>query len=180
MPAVIQAQGEIASVGPAEIAQLKAAAAAEPLRRARINLHPASTDRLHEMIIAFWADSFVPPHRHLDKSESFHVIEGEVDVVFFSDEGAVTQVLSLAPPGSAKPFAYRLNGKAWHSVIPRSPQVVLHETTNGPFIRGGMDLPAWAPKFTDAAAGREWLAGKLAEFAAAGGKSGSSTAGATT
>ena len=167
MPAVIQAKGEIASVGPAEIAELKAAAAAEPLRRARINLHPASTDRLHEMIIAFWNDSFVAPHRHLDKSESFHVIEGEVDVLFFSDEGAVTRVLSLAAPGGPKPFAYRLNGKAWHSVIPRSPQVVLHETTNGPFVRGAVDLPTWAPTFTEAAAGRRWLEAKLAEFAQA-------------
>jgi hypothetical protein len=45
----------------------------------------------------------------------------------------------------------------WHTVIPLDNVVVVHETTNGPFIPGkNMEIPEWAPPENELAA---WIEG---------------------
>jgi glucose-6-phosphate isomerase len=134
----------IAEVGPEMIEELKRRAGDAPLRRFRLCLHHGPEDTVHEMIIAFRRDSLVPPHRHLDKCESFHMIEGEVEIRFFDDSGDVVRRVRLGAPGSGLPFIYRLSAPLWHEVVPLSEHVVLHEITSGPFK--GSDLgerPPW-------------------------------------
>ena len=78
---VFLAEGPIVAVGEGEIATLKAAVKASPKGRARINAHPDGDDMLHEMIIAIDPSSYIRPHKHPGKSEAFHIVEGEVDIV---------------------------------------------------------------------------------------------------
>src|SRR5690349_17424629 len=73
----------IMTVGPGEIAFVKAQARHAQRRRARLCLHRSSYDRLHDMVIALDMTTYLRPHRHEDKSETFHVIEGEASVVVF-------------------------------------------------------------------------------------------------
>ncbi len=140
------------TVTPQTIRELVASADNAPLRRARLCLHSGPDDPLHEMIIAFRRDSYVAPHRHLGKSESFHVIEGEIEVVFFDDHGAVTSRLVLSAAHPASPRVYRLRAACWHTVIVRSDWAVIHETTNGPFRPVETETAPWAPAAQDAAA----------------------------
>ena len=55
----------------------------------RLCAHPAVDDRLHEMVIAMARETYVRPHKHVNKSESVHVIEGLADAVLFDDAGNV-------------------------------------------------------------------------------------------
>ena len=64
----------ISTVGPAEIAFVKAQARSVVRRRARLCLHRSSYDRLHDMVIALDMATYLRPHRHADKSETFHII----------------------------------------------------------------------------------------------------------
>ncbi len=108
-PEVFLAEGPISEVGQAELDTLKAAVKASAKRRARINAHVDGEDALHEMIIAIDATSYIRPHKHPGKSEAFHIVEGEVDIVVFADDGEIERIVALGPPGGARPFYYRMS-----------------------------------------------------------------------
>src|SRR5580698_1611995 len=149
MTAVFRNIGPIIEVDDATIAMLIEASATEPKRRARLNLHNSDADLLHEMIIAFRKDSLNMPHRHVGKSESMHVMRGRVDIVFFDDVGKQSRRVRLsANEGwNPNPSVFRMAAPLWHTVIPVDDVVVVHETTNGPFIPGkNIEIPPWAPQ----------------------------------
>ena len=147
----------IIEINTERLVRLKQNAMQSPLRRARYCLHRDHNDKVHEMVIAFCRDSYCRPHRHTDKSESFHLIEGEMLVVFFDDTGRVTRSLEMAPPGHDKTFFYRLNSPLWHTVLALSEYVVFHETTAGPFMPDQKDVASWAPNEGDTAAVNSFL-----------------------
>jgi len=148
MSAVYQHEADFIAVGRDMIDMLIESAAREPQRRARFNLHRSDDDVLHEMIIAFRGDSLNMPHRHVGKSESLHVIEGALEIVMFDDDGKQSRrVMLSAPDGYRLPAIFRMDAPVWHTVIPLEDVVVVHEVTNGPFVRGqNMEIPPWAPK----------------------------------
>ena len=142
---VFVAQDPIVRLGDEDIAFLKRQAQANPRKRARICAHRTNDDPLHEMVIAIAAASYIHPHRHLGKSESFHIVEGDVDVVVFDDAGDIVEVLELGPRGSGRQFFYRLSESAFHTLLIRSDVLVVHEVTNGPFARDTTVLAPFAP-----------------------------------
>src|SRR5207247_7893851 len=71
----------VITVDAEDVAQLKREAQRNPRRRVRLCAHGGIDDSLHEMLIVHANNTYVRPHRHLGKSESFHVIEGDVEVV---------------------------------------------------------------------------------------------------
>jgi cupin fold WbuC family metalloprotein len=153
--------------GDEEIAFIKRTALASPRKRARICAHKSNDDALHEMIIAIAASSYIHPHRHIDKAESFHVIEGEVDVVVFDEAGAVVDLIELGSPGSGRRFYYRLSHSAFHTLLIRSDYLVVHEVTNGPFARERTVLAPFAPPEEQQQAARDYMqhvARQAAEF----------------
>lgn len=141
-----------ASVSPRDIEQLIAEARTAPLRRARICLHPDTSDVLHEMVIALSGETYVAPHRHSGKSESFHLLAGEIEVVVFNEEGRPVERHHLSADDPTLPRIMRLQRPVWHSVIVRTEFAVVHETTNGPFRKEDTEFAPWAPDPTDAAA----------------------------
>jgi cupin fold WbuC family metalloprotein len=118
-------------------------------RRARLCLHRSPDDSLHEMIIAFHRDTLVRPHRHTTKTESFHVIEGELDVLLFDNDGRPTRAIELGEAGTGKAQVYRLSSPVWHSVILRTEYAIIHEVTSGPFRVEESDFAPWAPAQPD-------------------------------
>ena len=132
-PDVFLAEGPISTIGSSELETLKAAVKASAKRRARINTHPDGADTLHEMIIAIEPSSYIRPHKHPGKSEAFHIVEGEVDIVVFKDDGEIDQLVRLGAPGSGRSFYYRMSQPFFHTLIVRSDVLIVHEITNGPF-----------------------------------------------
>lgn len=142
---VLYATQPVNRIDAADVAALKAMAAGNPRRRIRICSHPSVDDLLHQMLIIHALGNYVPPHRHPGKSESYHMVEGDLDVVLFDAAGGNPERFSLGSPESGKPFLFRLSEPIFHTVIPRSEFVVFHEITNGPFRREDMVLAPWAP-----------------------------------
>ncbi len=149
MPAVFRHNDDVIVVDGEWTACVKESARNEPKRRARLNLHHSEEDQVQEMLIAFCKDSINVPHRHNGKTESIHVMEGRVLVIFFDDSGRVTRRLHLGPPGGRWPSLYRLAAPTWHTVIPLDDMVVIHETASGPFSHDSELPPAWVPKDED-------------------------------
>ena len=136
---------KLIGIGIEEIAMLKTAAAQDLLGRARICLHRSHDDNVQEMVIAFTRNSYIRPHKHKNKSESFHIIEGTLLVVFFDDSGSVVKSISMGPPGSGRSFLLRSVDSPWHTVVPFSDLVVIHETTTGPFSPDDNEFAPWSP-----------------------------------
>jgi len=145
-----------AEVDSAWYEKLKRHALEADQKRARLCLHHSPDDPLHEMIIVFHRDTVIRPHRHLNKSESFHIIFGELDIVFFDEDGNPTRLIQMGDRASGKTQVYRLSQPIWHSVIIRSEYACIHEVTNGPFRVEESDFAPWAPE--DPGALREFLA----------------------
>lgn len=111
----------------------------------RICLHDSPDAALHEMLIAHKKDNYVKPHKHLNKSESFHIIEGEMDVFIFDMSGEIIRKIQMGDYKSGKSFCYRLSRSEYHTVLPKTKYVVFHEVTNGPFKREDTVFGKWAP-----------------------------------
>jgi cupin fold WbuC family metalloprotein len=162
---VYVADEPIARIGPADIAFLKERLKEAPRGRVRICVHASNSDLLHEMIIALDRSTYIRPHKHPAKSESFHLIEGAVDVVAFDDGGQIREVIQLGEPTSGRSFFYRMSGPVFHTLIIRSELLILHETTNGPFQKGDAVFADWAPAETEPAAAGAYMAGLVKSVA---------------
>lgn len=143
---VFVTEEEIVQVDRSIVDILRKAAPDAPLKRVRFNAHGGASEGVQEMILAVARDSYIPPHKHPGKSESFHIVEGEVDVVLFEDNGQIREVLHLGNLLSGKPFYYRASRAYFHAVVIQSDVAIFHETTNGPFIKEEAIFAPWAPR----------------------------------
>jgi cupin fold WbuC family metalloprotein len=155
---VLVADERIVLLTHANLDDLKARATKSPRGRARICAHRSADDSLHEMMIALCHGCYIRPHRHLAKVESYHMLQGRMDIVMFDDAGSVIETVHLGAPGSDDPFFYRNDAAGFHTVLVRSDFAVFHETTNGPF-RPEETIPApWAPDEADLSGAAIFLA----------------------
>jgi len=129
-----------------DIKLLKEMASRNKRRRIRLCTHRDIKEKVHEMLIVHPEKAYVQPHKHLKKSESFHLIEGNLLVVIFDSKGTILETIRMGDYQSKHVFYYRLQGELFHMVIPLSNFVVFHEVTSGPFQREDTVLAPWAPK----------------------------------
>lgn len=146
---VFRTYGKLAKVTRDDVVFLKSQAAKNERKRVRLCTHPGNDDLLHEMLIIHAQNTYVPPHKHISKSESFHIIEGELSVFLFDEDGSMIETIKMGETSSDRVFYYRLSSTIYHSILPESEFVVFHEVTNGPFDREDMIIAPWAPAEED-------------------------------
>jgi cupin fold WbuC family metalloprotein len=154
---VLASDTNIAHVNGSDIAYLKRLALKNDRKRVRLCTHRSVDNPLHEMLIVHTKDTYVRPHKHIGKSESFHIIEGLVDVIIFDDSGNITDVINMGDYQSGRAFYQRIAGPYFHTLIIKSHVLVFHEITNGPFNREDTVFPPWAPE--DDTAGIQYING---------------------
>lgn len=124
----------------------------EQLDRLRICVHKTGEDRLHEMLMTFAGTSYIRPSMHVDKEESLYFLEGLATYVFFDDKGGIASTVKLGPVGSGREFYCRIPANTWHALVVESADVLVKETTSGPFRRSDTVFADWSPDGTDQAA----------------------------
>lgn len=150
---------DITQVSKDDIEWLKAKALGNKRERVRLCAHRDLQDAVHEMLIVHTKGTYIRPHRHPNKSESFHIIEGSLDIVIFDESGEVTDVINMGEYSTGARFFWRLSESYFHAVIPRSDIVVFHETTSGPFVRATSNVPApWSPEEDNPVSTGEYIA----------------------
>jgi cupin fold WbuC family metalloprotein len=140
------ASDEIVRLGSREVDFIKKCATQNSRGRARICAHKAATDTLHEMLIGIRSDSYIRPHRHDQKIESFHLVDGIADIAVLNDDGGIADVVELGPSLN---FYYRLDIPKYHTLLIHSPVLVIHEITNGPFDPTQSDFASFSPPEND-------------------------------
>ncbi len=123
-------------------------------KRQNYNCHDGDGDTLQRMINAFEPNTYVRPHRHKnpDKREVFVILRGRLLVMFFKDDGQITEHVIL---DSAKgQYAVEIAANEWHSATGLEPGTVVYEIKDGPYIQA-MDktFAPWAPAEDAAEAG---------------------------
>lgn len=137
---------DIVRVDVATLEELKRLALLNERKRVRLCTHKSPVEKLHEMFIVHTAECYVRPHKHIDKAESMAILEGEVDLVLFHNDGEVKQVLQMGALETGKLFYYRMSEPIYHTLLIRTPFLVFHEATEGPFLREKTVFPEWAPE----------------------------------
>ena len=156
-PEVFYSDEDYASVDRHGIDALKKTMLERRCNKIRLCCHGNIQDSLHEMVIIQSNSSYVQPHKHVDKSESFHIIKGSLAVVIFDNSGKISEHIVMGESISEKVFYYRMSKENFHTVIPISQFVVFHETTNGPFDPSQTIFASWAPSSADQVAAKNYV-----------------------
>ena len=141
----------------ADIEVLKKQALKNERKRIRLCSHRDIHDTLHEMLIIHTKDAYIRPHKHFNKSESLHVVEGEADIILFDEQGNIKEVVAMGEHSSGRKVYYRLSTPQYHTLIIRSNFLVFHETTNGPFQKLDTVFAPWAPEESNLQACDEYM-----------------------
>ena len=146
---VLFATDSIVKISKENINQLKHVADEAHRKRSRLCAHKDISSSLHEMLIVLKKDTYIRPHKHVGKNESFHLIEGVLELVLFEDNGDIREVIQMGDYGSGRIFYYRIDEPIFHSILIKSDIAVFHESTKGPFIREDTIFANWSPAESD-------------------------------
>lgn len=140
---------QIVKVDRRDIEFLKERAGCNRRKRIRLCAHKHVKDTLHEMLIVHTRDTYVRPHKHLNKGESLYVIEGEAYAVMFDKAGKIVDVIQMGEYKSGRRFYYRISRPIYHALLITTDFFVFHETTSGPFNKSDTVFASWAPEEND-------------------------------
>lgn len=144
---------------------LKRRAGVSPRRRARFCAHLSPNAEQHDMLIVSHRDTYVTPHRHMSKSETFIVLEGSAEIILFEETGEIEKIVDMGPAESGKPFFYRMPPRRFHSLAIKSELLVFLESTMGPFNLDDREHASWAPHPDDTENGQAYIAGLVGRVA---------------
>ena len=99
-------------------------------KKSRVCIHENDKERIHEMIVFHKKGSYVRPHKHLNKLESFFIISGEVTLVIFNKKGIPIKKLDMGDYHSGKIFFYKMKKNYFHTQIIKK-DTMFKEVTNG-------------------------------------------------
>ena len=145
MPEVIKNSEELLFINNDLVEQIIEEASQSQRYMARLLMHFDHEDPVQEMLIAMGRECMVVPNRSASRSESLQVFRGELLLVIFDDNGNVVKRIEMGPAGSDKVFLYRLSSTPWHTMIPLTKMVVVHEALEGPFKQSSEPMPDWVP-----------------------------------
>ena len=140
-----------------DIERLVNLAAKNIRQRVRFCSHSIPLEPVHEMFIVHPKGAYVRPHKHLNKSESMLVLEGEVDYVIFEEYGTVENVISMGDYLSGNPFYHSICPELFHMLLIRSEWLVFLEITKGPFIKEDTIMADWSPEEADELSVKKYL-----------------------
>lgn len=135
----------ISNINREDIISLKKMAMLNQNERIRLCMHRDVNNSFHEMFIVHAKNYYVRPHKHLFKSESFHIVEGRVDLVVFNESGDIVEAVKMGDYSSELSFYYRISEPLFHTLIIKSRFLIFHESTTGPFNRAETVFAPWSP-----------------------------------
>lgn len=104
-------------------------------RRVRLCAHENPKEEVQEMFIIHPKETYVKPHKHLNKPESMVVFEGEADYIIFNEDGSIRSILEMGAYGSGKAFYQTIREDEYHSIYIKSEWLIFLEITKGPFSK---------------------------------------------
>lgn len=123
---------------------------ASPRLRAHERLHEKSQDPVQRIVVALRRGTYIPPHKHTSGQdwELFNVVDGDIKLLIFNDEGMVKQTLRLGKEHET--FAVQMPPNTVHSMVCMSDHAMFIEVKQGPYREEDAKLVMrWAPNEGD-------------------------------
>lgn len=100
-------------------------------QRMNFNLHESLDSKAQRLINVLLPETKMPVHRHQHTAETYVVLRGELDVVFYNDKGEDTERHNLKP--SEGRYGVHIPSGQWHGIDVKVPTAIL-EVKEGPYI----------------------------------------------
>lgn len=113
--------------------------------RKNFNYHPDLSDPINRMLNAVEPYSYVQPHKHEnpDKREVFLLLTGRMAVVFFDDNGVISDHVIL---DKHENFGVEIPPSTWHTIVALEKGTVVYEVKDGPYAPSNdKNFATWAP-----------------------------------
>lgn len=112
--------------------EVSARAKASERLRMNFNLHETLDAKAQRLLNALEPGTILPIHRHPHTAETYVLLRGRIDVMFYDDSGVETQRFSLDP--LAGNYGVQIPKGKWHTLeVLRSGTVIL-EVKDGPYM----------------------------------------------
>jgi len=122
-----------------------AMAKASPRLRMNHNFHPALDDPVQRLLNALEPWTYIRPHKHVTKEESFVLLRGSVLAVVFNDDGTIRDHCVLNAAGGS--LGVEFEEDAFHMLTALESGSVVYEIKEGPFAPHTEASSApWAPR----------------------------------
>jgi cupin fold WbuC family metalloprotein len=128
-----------------DLEQLTIQAKNAPRLRANLNVHKTLEAGVQRLFIATEPGTYIRPHRHPqpDKWEFFVILEGQIDLLIFDQDGNVLQRVSMTPSSTR---AVEVPANVWHTYVCMRTGTMALEIKQGAYIQPTeKDFASWAP-----------------------------------
>lgn len=115
--------------------------------RKNYNFHQNDSDMSHRLLNAMEPDSYIQPHRHLDKNkdETLIILRGKMGLIVFDDQGRIEKTVLLEPNGET--VLVNIPHGTYHSWVSLEANSVFFEAKAGPYLPlTGEEKASWAPE----------------------------------
>lgn len=119
-------------------------AKSSPRRRMNYNFHPELSDPVQRLLNALEPWTYIRPHKHETKEESFVLLRGKVLAVTFNNDGSIRDHAMLCRESGILGVEFEEN--TFHMLTSLESGSVVYEIKEGPFIphTEGSSAP-WSP-----------------------------------
>lgn len=119
-----------------------------PRLRMNYNFHATMDAPIHRLLNALEPGTYLPPHRHVDKEETYLVLRGSLMAFFYDEAGNITERACLNPLEGK--YGLEIPPCTWHSIVVLESGTVIFEIKKGPYQPLPLeDLAPWAPASSD-------------------------------
>ena len=113
--------------------------------RMNYNFHPELSDPVQRLLNALEPWTYIRPHKHVTKEESFVLLRGTVLAVVFNDDGSIRDHFVLN--SAAGNLGVEFEENAFHMLTSLESGSVVYEIKEGPFVPHTEASSApWAPR----------------------------------
>lgn len=116
-----------------------------PRMRMNYNFHPELSDPVQRLLNALEPWTYIRPHKHTTKEESFVLLRGSALAVSFNDDGSISDHAILSHKTGILGIEFEEN--TYHMLTALETGTVVYEIKEGPFVphTEGSSAP-WSPQ----------------------------------
>ena len=113
--------------------------------RGRTNFNFHDLDEVYQRFLnVLTRDTYIQPHMHTGKPETFIVLKGKVGCIIFDELGVVAEKHVLSTEGPV--YGVDILPKQYHTIICLSREAVCFEGKSGPYIADkDKNFSSWSP-----------------------------------
>ncbi len=94
--------------------ELSQKASENPRLRINFNLHASLEDKVQRLLNALEPGTVLPVHRHKNSAETYLVLRGRLEILFYDDNGKLIEKVDVSP--NEGKYGVHIEAGLWHTV----------------------------------------------------------------